>query len=123
MLSKNSIATKTAEILIDIEAVKFNIDEPFKLTSGKKSPVYCDCRKIISFTSINPSKEGGDYKSNKAPNMSNSLKNSTTTSSDNNSTSNAHSILDNSSQQQQHLTRATILALSLTPSLPTPPSE
>ena len=49
MPSKNSIATKTAEILIDIEAVKFNIDEPFKLTSGKKSPVYCDCRKIISF--------------------------------------------------------------------------
>ena len=49
MLSKNSIATKTAEILINIEAVKFNIDEPFKLTSGKKSPVYCDCRKIISF--------------------------------------------------------------------------
>ena len=49
MPSKNSIATKTAEILINIEAVKFNIDEPFKLTSGKKSPVYCDCRKIISF--------------------------------------------------------------------------
>jgi orotate phosphoribosyltransferase len=49
MPSKNSIATKTAEILLDIEAVKFNIDQPFKLTSGKKSPVYCDCRKIISF--------------------------------------------------------------------------
>ena len=49
MSNKNLIATKTAEILIDIEAVKFNIDEPFKLTSGKKSPVYCDGRKIISF--------------------------------------------------------------------------
>ena len=38
-----------AEILIDIESIKFSFDKPFILTSGLKSPVYVDCRKIISF--------------------------------------------------------------------------
>ena len=40
---------KVAEILINIESVKFAFDEPFTLTSGLKSPVYVDCRRIISF--------------------------------------------------------------------------
>jgi len=40
----------TARILIDIKAINFNFDNPYTLTSGKKSPVYVDCRKIISFT-------------------------------------------------------------------------
>ena len=39
-----------AKILIDIESVKFSFDNPFVLTSGYKSPVYVDCRKIISYT-------------------------------------------------------------------------
>ena len=38
-----------ANILIDIESVKFSFNNPFTLTSGQKSPVYVDCRKIISF--------------------------------------------------------------------------
>ena len=38
-----------AKILIDIESVKFSLDKPFTLTSGLKSPVYVDCRKIISY--------------------------------------------------------------------------
>jgi len=38
-----------AEILINIGSVKFSFDNPFILTSGQKSPVYVDCRKIISF--------------------------------------------------------------------------
>ena len=38
-----------ARILLDIEAVHFRPDEPFRLTSGRVSPVYIDCRKIISF--------------------------------------------------------------------------
>ena len=38
-----------AKILIDIGSVKFSFKDPFTLTSGKKSPVYVDCRKIISF--------------------------------------------------------------------------
>ena len=40
---------KVAQILIDIESVKFSFDKPFTLTSGLKSPVYVDCRKIISY--------------------------------------------------------------------------
>ena len=38
-----------AEKLIDIESVKFSFVNHFTLTSGLKSPVYVDCRKIISF--------------------------------------------------------------------------
>jgi len=38
-----------ARILLEIEAVHFRPDEPFRLTSGRVSPVYIDCRKVISF--------------------------------------------------------------------------
>ena len=48
MLIKN-YQDKVAKILLDIESVKFSFNNPFVLTSGKKSPVYVDCRKIISF--------------------------------------------------------------------------
>ena len=40
---------EVAKILIDIGSIKFSFEKPFILTSGKKSPVYVDCRKIISF--------------------------------------------------------------------------
>ena len=40
---------EVAKILIDIGSIKFSFDKHFVLTSGKKSPVYVDCRKIISF--------------------------------------------------------------------------
>ena len=39
---------EVAEILINIESIKFSFEKPFTLTSGLKSPVYVDCRKIIS---------------------------------------------------------------------------
>ena len=45
----NNYQNEVAKILLDIEAVKFSFDQPFTLTSGLKSPVYVDCRKIISF--------------------------------------------------------------------------
>ena len=38
-----------AQILIDTGAVLFRPEDPFVLTSGKKSPVYVDCRKLIAF--------------------------------------------------------------------------
>lgn len=41
---------EAARILLDIKAVNFRPEEPYKLTSGWASPVYIDCRKIISFT-------------------------------------------------------------------------
>lgn len=40
---------ETAKILLDIKAVNFRPEEPYILTSGWASPVYIDCRKIISF--------------------------------------------------------------------------
>ena len=40
---------EVAEILINIQSIKFSFDNPFVLTSGLKSPVYVDCRKIISY--------------------------------------------------------------------------
>ncbi len=38
-----------ARILLEIEAVNFRPRQPFKLTSGRLSPVYIDCRRIIGF--------------------------------------------------------------------------
>ena len=46
---ENNYQDKVAKILIDIESVRFSFKKPFVLTSGHKSPVYVDCRKIISF--------------------------------------------------------------------------
>jgi orotate phosphoribosyltransferase len=42
-------ARTTARILLEIAAVHFRPQQPFILTSGRASPVYIDCRKIISF--------------------------------------------------------------------------
>jgi len=47
--SSSDIAEITSRILLEIEAVLFRPDDPFILTSGRASPVYVDCRKIISF--------------------------------------------------------------------------
>ena len=38
-----------AEILLDLKCINFSPKKQFKLTSGKKSPIYCDCRRLISF--------------------------------------------------------------------------
>ncbi len=42
-------AQRAAQILLDIEAVNFRPDDPYTFTSGRKSPSYIDCRRIISF--------------------------------------------------------------------------
>jgi orotate phosphoribosyltransferase len=39
----------TARILLETEAVLFRPEEPFTFTSGLRSPVYIDCRRLISF--------------------------------------------------------------------------
>ncbi len=46
---RQQIAELSARTLLEIEAVHFNADEPYTYTSGKKGPVYIDCRKIIAF--------------------------------------------------------------------------
>ena len=51
-MSKVKIKTsrqKIANILLSIGCVNINFRNKFILTSGKKSPVYVDCRKLVSF--------------------------------------------------------------------------
>ena len=43
------MSKKIAEKLIKIGSVQFSFEKHFTLTSGLKSPVYVDCRRIISF--------------------------------------------------------------------------
>ena len=45
---KNS-RQKIADILLSIGCVNINFKNKFTLTSGKRSPVYVDCRKLVSF--------------------------------------------------------------------------
>lgn len=46
------ISQMTAKMLLEIDAVHFRTDKPFMFTSGIASPVYIDCRKIISYPRI-----------------------------------------------------------------------
>ncbi len=46
------IARLSAQMLLEIEAVHFNADEPFTFASGLQAPTYIDCRKLISFPRI-----------------------------------------------------------------------
>lgn len=46
------MARLTARMLLEIKAVHFRADDPYKLTSGLASPVYIDCRKLISYPLI-----------------------------------------------------------------------
>lgn len=48
ILNKNT-ASKVAEYLLQIKAIKLNVDEPFTWASGIKSPIYCDNRTILSY--------------------------------------------------------------------------
>ena len=50
--SRQVIAETTAKMLLEIDAVHFSADKPFTFTSGIASPVYIDCRKIISYPRI-----------------------------------------------------------------------
>lgn len=47
--TRKTPAEVSAGILLDIEAVHIRPGEPFTFTSGRLSPVYVDCRQIISF--------------------------------------------------------------------------
>lgn len=46
------IAELTSKMLLEIKAILFRADEPFRFTSGWASPVYIDCRKIISYPRV-----------------------------------------------------------------------
>jgi orotate phosphoribosyltransferase len=43
------IAAQAARLLIEVKAVNLRPHEPFIFTSGRASPVYVDCRRLVSF--------------------------------------------------------------------------
>ncbi|OCB78670.1 orotate phosphoribosyltransferase [Flavobacterium crassostreae] len=52
MIFNKDTAEKTAELLLQINAIKLNPGNPFTWASGWKSPIYCDNRLILSFPAI-----------------------------------------------------------------------
>ncbi|MEM8556003.1 MAG: orotate phosphoribosyltransferase, partial [Pseudomonadota bacterium] len=46
------MARLTARMLIETGAVNFRPEDPFTLASGKRSPVYLDCRCLISYPRV-----------------------------------------------------------------------
>lgn len=49
---KTVMAELMAKMLWEIKAVHFRPEEPYKLASGMMSPVYIDCRKLISYPRV-----------------------------------------------------------------------
>src|SRR5579862_8886571 len=47
--SEADAADITARILLETDSVLFRPEDPFVFTSGLRSPVYIDCRRLISF--------------------------------------------------------------------------
>lgn len=52
MIGSDSIAAKMASLLLQINAVKLNLQRPYTWSSGWKSPIYCDNRLTLSFPEI-----------------------------------------------------------------------
>ena len=52
MTSFDDAASKVAEFLLQIKAVKLQPEKPFTWASGLKSPIYCDNRKTLSYPKI-----------------------------------------------------------------------
>lgn len=52
MIFNTDTAKKTAELLLQINAIKLNPKNPFTWASGWKSPIYCDNRVTLSFPPI-----------------------------------------------------------------------
>lgn len=52
MTSFDDSASKIAEFLLQIKAIKLSPEKPFTWASGRKSPIYCDNRKTLSYPQI-----------------------------------------------------------------------
>jgi len=52
MIFNKSTAKKTAEVLLQINAIKLNPRDPFTWASRWKSPIYCDIRMVLSFPAV-----------------------------------------------------------------------
>jgi orotate phosphoribosyltransferase len=48
----NEAAIKLGEMLLQTEAIAFYKDKPFVFVSGRISPVYIDCRRLLSFPDV-----------------------------------------------------------------------
>lgn len=51
-MENNAYKEKLAEYLLQIKAIQLNTQNPFTWTSGLKSPVYCDNRKLLSYPEV-----------------------------------------------------------------------
>lgn len=52
MILNKDTAKKTAELLLQIKAIKLSPTDPFTWASGWKSPIYCDNRITLSFPAV-----------------------------------------------------------------------
>ncbi|MEE9408641.1 MAG: orotate phosphoribosyltransferase [Polaribacter sp.] len=52
MILNKDTAKKTAELLLQVKAIKLNSTEPFKWASGWNSPIYCDNRVTLSYPPV-----------------------------------------------------------------------
>lgn len=52
MILNKDTAKKTAELLLQIKAIKLSPNKPFQWASGWKSPIYCDNRVTLSYPSV-----------------------------------------------------------------------
>ena len=52
MIFNKNLALQTAKHLLQINAIKLNLENPFTWASGWKSPIYCDNRIILSYPKI-----------------------------------------------------------------------
>jgi orotate phosphoribosyltransferase len=52
MILNKDTAKKTAELLLQIKAIKLSPNEPFTWASGWKSPIYCDNRITLSYPAV-----------------------------------------------------------------------
>lgn len=52
MILNKETAKTTAELLLQIKAIKLDPQEPFTWASGWKSPIYCDNRIVLSYPPI-----------------------------------------------------------------------
>jgi orotate phosphoribosyltransferase len=52
MIFNKQTAKKTAELLLQIHAIKLQPNQPFTWASGWKSPIYCDNRIVLSYPPI-----------------------------------------------------------------------
>lgn len=46
------VSKSVAKMLLDIQAIKLNVTQPFSWASGWKSPIYCDNRLSLSFPDV-----------------------------------------------------------------------